>query len=210
MSSSNNVQLKFDGVPGSLRDRRSHQRLDLVLSGRFMTSNQEDHGLQTVNVSCNGALFMSPHQPKPGERVICYIEGLGRVDGFVSRVTENGFAAAFRTTDHKRDKLADKIIWLANKDELNLQEERGARRFMTNAGPVILRRENGRKIQCRVIDISLTGAGLETDGPVPLIGELVSTKNFRGEVVRCDAKSFGIRFLKAFDSETELPDRVDV
>ena len=210
MSADQNVQLKHLGEPGSIRDRRRAQRIDLVLTGRFMTSDQEDYGMQTRNVSCGGALFLSAHKPQPGERVVCYIDGLGRVDGYVARVTDDGFAAAFRTTDYKRDKIADKIIWLANKDELDLQEERGAKRFVTRSGPVILQRENGRKIQCRVIDISLTGAGLETDGPMPFIGEIVSTDNFKGEVMRSDEKSFGIRFIKAFKKEEELPGRIEL
>lgn len=209
MSSNETVQMKFTGEPGSIRDRRSHQRIELTLNGRFMTPNQEDHGLITENVSCAGALVESPHKPDIGQRVICYIDGLGRIDAYVSRITEVGFAVAFRTTKFKRDKLADKIIWLANKDELGLSEERGAKRFVARSGPVLLTRENGRQIQCRVIDISLTGAGLETDGPVPMVGEIVSSSNFRGEVVRCKDKGFGIRFLTAFKQEADLPGRID-
>lgn len=209
MSSKDSLKLKNVGEPGSIRDRRSHKRLDLALTGRFMTSNQEDHGLTTQNVSCVGALVTSLYRPDLGERVICYIDGLGRVDAYVSRLTEEGFAVGFRTTDYKRDKLADKIIWLANKDDLGLEEERGAKRFVTRSGPVLLTRENGRQIQCRVIDISLTGAGLETDGPLPMVGEIVTSSNFRGEVVRCKEKGFGIRFLTAFEQEADLPGRVD-
>jgi hypothetical protein len=56
-------------------------------------------------------------------------------------------------------------------------------------------RANGRVLQCRTVDISLTGAAFEGDGPAPPIGEIVSVGNLQGEVVRTLRNGFAIRYL---------------
>ena len=62
---------------------------------------------------------------------------------------QNGFALRFQTTQTKRDKLADKLVWLTNREALGLVEERGAQRFAAE-GPAIIIRQDGRRLQCRV------------------------------------------------------------
>jgi hypothetical protein len=59
---------------------------------------------------------------------------LGRVAATVIRATPTDFAAHFRIVQHKREKLADRLTWLLNKDRLDLTDDRnGSRAFRRRA-----------------------------------------------------------------------------
>lgn len=174
-------------------DRRRHKRVELALNGRFLHDGT-DHTFITANVSCGGAVVQAHAIPKIDASVVCYFDDLGRVSGKVVRHTEDGFAVEFQTSDHKKDKLSDRLIWLLNHKKYDLVDERASPRKATG-GPALVTRTNGTKLQCRVIDISLTGAAFEFDGPVPIVGEQVHVGTLRGEVVRAVSGEFAIRFL---------------
>ncbi|MEE2878281.1 MAG: PilZ domain-containing protein, partial [Pseudomonadota bacterium] len=165
------------------KDRRANVRVDLALNGRFLSEGSQDHGLLTRNISFGGAELVSNIAPEINSAVICYLDDLGRLEAEVVRKTEQGFAVRFNVSPRKRDKIADRLTWLANYKQLGLDDEREAPRY-AGGGPALVTRADGRVLQCRTIDISLAGAAFEADGPAPSIGEIVSVGNLRGEVVR--------------------------
>lgn len=182
-----------DSYVRSKPDRRRHHRVALKLSGRFLHDGA-DHTFITKDVSCGGAHVEAVAIPDIGTKVVCYFDDLGRVAASVIRHTETGFALTFQAPKHKIDKLADRLVWLVNHKKYSLQDERKAPRKPAG-GPALVTRANGTKVQCRVIDISLTGAAFEYDGPVPIIGEKVRVGTLTGEVVRAVTGEFAIRFL---------------
>jgi hypothetical protein len=181
------------GYTRSKPDRRRHQRVALSLNGKFLHDGA-DHSLRTYDLSCGGARVQAKVLPEEGSSLVCYFDDLGRVMARVVRHVEEGFAVAFEATQHKRDKLADRLVWLVNHKKYDLKDERSAPRKATG-GPALVTRANGTKLQCRVIDISLTGAAFEVDGPLPVLGEYVRIGSLRGEIVRAQAHEFAIRFL---------------
>lgn len=185
--------------PGLRKDHRRHRRTRLALHGRFLNASNEEHSFITTNISCGGARLRSQFIPEIDAQIVCYLDELGRIVGNVTRRTEDGFAISFAVSQVKRDRLADKLIWLINKDKLGLVEERGAQRFSAE-GPAIITRQDGRRMQCRVVDISLTGAGFESNSPSPLVGEVVTVGNISAEVVRSTPKGFGVRFVRSSSS----------
>lgn len=174
-------------------DRRQHKRVKLRLDGRFM-ADDTDHTLITTDVSCGGACLAAQVKPAEGTAIVCYFDDLGRVTARVVRHVADGFAVAFEVGAHKRAKLADRLVWLLNKKKYGLTEERSAPRKPAHA-PALITRANGLKVQCRVIDISLTGAAFEAKGPAPFVGEIIRAGTLRGEVVRSIENEFAIRFL---------------
>ena len=182
--------------PRLVKDHRVHRRVEIALHGRFLNDQSEEHALVTTNISCGGALVKSPAKPDLDSQVVVYLDEMGRVQGTVVRHTDEGFALNFKVTQKKRDKLADKLIWLINRDKLGLVEERGATRFAAE-GPALIIRQDGRHLQCHVVDISLTGAGFIAQGPPPMIGEIVTTGTVSAEVVRSNGSNFGVRFLRS-------------
>ncbi|MEO0551314.1 MAG: PilZ domain-containing protein [Pseudomonadota bacterium] len=193
MSTALQIEDPISSIVKTSHDKRRHYRVALNLDGRFMFRDT-DHSLRTVNVSCGGALFDAEAQPPIGEKVVCYFDDLGRVMGTVVRHVPDGFAVEFQATSHKKDKLADRLVWLVNHKSFNLEDERSAPRKAAG-GPALVTRANGTKMQCRVIDISLTGAAFEVEGPIPMIGEVVLAGSLKGEVVRSVTNEFAIRFL---------------
>lgn len=176
------------------RDKRRNKRVNVALSGRFLADGTRDHGLLTQNISCGGACFVSRQQPPLDTRIVCYLDDLGRIESDVVRITEDGFAVRFNVSARKKDKLADRLTWLANKKPLGLEDDRVAPRYAAG-GPALVSRADGRVLQCRTIDISLTGAAFEADGPAPFVGELVTVGHLKGEVVRTLRNGFAIRYV---------------
>jgi len=193
-----------DGISSKLprRDRRSFKRVELKLTGRFLTGESEDHALRTVDMSCDGAFIVSKELPGIDQQVICYFDEVGRVVANVVRHSADGFAVRFHTSPHKRDKLADRLTWLLNRDTLGLDEERGSDRYQAS-GEAIVTLSGGRMLQCSVTDISLTGAAFEADGKAPFIGEKITVGNLYGEVVRVSGNKFAVRYLHGQRSETD-------
>ncbi len=182
--------MRMTSAPGALsrRDRRSFKRVELRLTGRFLTDHSEDH-----------ALILSPVPPESGQQIVCYFDDLGRVVAQVVRRTSDGFAVHFNTSTLKRDKLADRLTWLLNKDTLGLEEDRGATRYAAT-GQAIVILQDGSQLQCRLTDISLTGAAFEALGTPPYVGDRVHTGNLLAEVVRVAGKKFAVRYLRGAEA----------
>lgn len=181
------------------RDRRSYKRVELRLTGRFLTTESDDRELLTSNVSCDGAHILSSTPPDAGQQIVCYFDELGRVVADVIRMTPGGFAVRFQTSTLKRDKLADRLTWLLNKDTLGLAEDRASTRFSATGQAVVIL-PNGTQLQCRLTDISLTGAAFEALGTPPFVGDRVHTGNLPAEVVRVAGKKFAVRYLRGAEA----------
>ena len=182
--------------PEDYFDRRRHKRVDLSLPGRFLTDLGDDASLSTINLSCSGALIQAATMPDPGQELVCYFDDLGRVVATVIRHTGEGFAVSFNVAAHKREKIADRLTWLLNKDALDLSEGREAPRYAADVPAQVLR-ANGQVLACRVLDISLTGANFECKGAaLPRIGEIVSAGAIPAEVIRIGIGGFAVRYLQ--------------
>ena len=196
MTFSSSVARVTQESPEEYFDRRRHKRVDIQLPGRFLTNFGDDAALSTINLSCSGALVQASTLPDPGDELVCYFDDLGRVVATVVRHTGQGFALSFNVASHKREKIADRLTWLLNKDSLDLSEEREAPRHSADV-PAQVIRANGLVLHCRVLDISLTGANFECKGcALPKIGEIVNAGSIQAEVVRTGAGGFAVRYLQ--------------
>src|SRR6202049_3494636 len=144
-------------------ERRRFQRVSVNLTGRYMLADRREFPCQVANMSPGGMALIAPVAGQPGERVIAYVDHLGRLEGVIARQFENGFAMTIAATMRKRDKLAAQLTWLANRHILSLPEDRRHGRITPRnpAGRLIL--ANGVNIACRVIDVSQSGAAVATD-----------------------------------------------
>src|ERR687894_2822253 len=105
-------------------DRRRYQRVRLNLLGRCMFPDRRECPCQLVEISPGDAVFVSPFCGEPGEKVIAYIDNICRVEGTILERIEHGFLMSISASQRKRDKLADTLTWLANRQVLNLAEDR--------------------------------------------------------------------------------------
>ncbi|MFM9975833.1 MAG: PilZ domain-containing protein [Beijerinckiaceae bacterium] len=170
-------------------ERRRHQRVNVQLTGRYMLESRREFPCQTVNMSPGGVAVLAPSVGVLGERVIIYIDQIGRVEGKIVRHIPNGFAISFSATVRKRDKLASQLTWLANRHILGLPEDRRHDRIQPRNPRTILTLPGGNQIVARLIDASTSGAGISTDvsldiGLRIIVGKLPATivRKFEGGI----------------------------
>lgn len=172
---------------------REFSRVDLTLFGRFMLENRQEYPCQVLNMSPGSAALIAPVSGSVGERVIAYVDHIGRLEGKILRLLDGGFAMSVNATERKRDKLAAKLTWLANRHELNLAEDRRHERIAPRNPAGIIKLEDGRVYQARILDLSLSGAALELSVK-PAIGTVLWLGKMRGRVVRHFDEGVAIEF----------------
>jgi PilZ domain len=177
-------------------ERRRFQRVRVNVLGRYMLSDRNEYPCQVANMSPGGMALIVPVSGQEGERVIAYIDHLGRLEGKITRLYQNGFAMTVSATPRKRDKLAAQLTWLANRHILNLPEDRRHGRITPRKPVTQLAMPNGVKLTCRIIDLSLSGAAIATDQR-PAIGMLVNLGAVQGRVVRHLDDGFAVEFTRA-------------
>ena len=178
-------------------ERRRHQRVKVNLLGRYMLADRREYPCQVIDMSPGGMALAAPVLGAPGERVIAYVDHLGRLEGKIARMIDNGFAMTISATSRKRDKLAAQLTWLANRQILNLPEDRRHGRFTpkNQMGRLIL--PNGTNITVRVIDVSASGAAISINPDLrPAIGSAVTIGKTPGRVVRHIEDGFAIEFMR--------------
>jgi PilZ domain len=170
------------------------------LLGRYMLPDRREFPCQVINMSPGGMALIAPMSGAPGERIIAYVDHLGRLEGQIARVFENGFAMTISATARKRDKLAAQLTWLANRHILSLPEDRRHGRIVPRnpVGRLIL--PNGVNLTCRIIDVSQSGAGIASRERPP-IGTLVTLGKVQGRVVRHLEDGFAIEFTRLQHSD---------
>lgn len=139
-----------------------------------------------VVVTCVGT-------PGIGERVIAYIDHLGRLEGQALELTDTGFVMSIVAPERKREKLAAQLTWLANRHELGLPEDRRHDRLTPRVTRAELTLEDGSRYACRLVDLSLSGAAVDVDFRPP-IGTTVQLNALRGRIVRHFAEGVAIEF----------------
>lgn len=115
----------------------------------------------------------------------------------MARVLENGFAMTIAATLRKRDKLAAQLTWLANRQILNLPEDRRHDRFALCNAMARLVLPNGTNVACRVIDLSQSGAAIGISPDLrPAVGVVVTIGKTQGRVARHIEDGFAIEFMR--------------
>jgi len=188
------LQPKSHSLPHS-EERRRHQRVRVNLQGRYMLADRSEFPCQVVNISPGGIALLAPVSGAVGDRVIAYVDHLGRLEGKIARQLQNGFAMTIAATPRKRDMLAAQLTWLANRSILNLPEDRRHGRFVPRITGARLILPNGTNVGVRLLDLSLSGAGIGTQER-PEIGSYVTIGKIPGRVVRHLEQGFAIEFQR--------------
>ena len=179
------------------QERRRHQRVKVNLLGRYILSDRREFPCQVINMSPGGMALVAPVCGEPGERVIAYVDHLGRLEGVIARTLDNGFAMTIGATLRKRDKLAAQLTWLANRNILNLPEDRRHGRFVPRKPIARLILPNGTNVTCRVIDLSASGAAIAIKPDLrPPVGAAVTLGKTAGRVVRHIEDGFAVEFTR--------------
>jgi hypothetical protein len=181
----------------SSSERRRFQRIHIDLFGRIVLASKAEHHCRTVDVSPGGMKLMSMAKPQIGESVVAYIDALGRFSGHVVRVSSEGFSMTINASQHRREMLADKLTWFANRMALNLAEQRRHPRIEPIQKFVAMRVGSGDEMIVTIRDLSASGVGVESTY-LPALGERVSIGKAYATVVRHFDGGFAAQFLTPF------------
>jgi hypothetical protein len=187
--------------PKIVPDRRRHQRVPVSLFGRFMREDKQEYPCQVVNMSAGGMAVISPVACQTGERIVAYLDNLGRIEGIVARPFEGGFAVRILASLYKRERIANLLTWLVNQKSLGLGEERKHERIVPRVNASKLIMPNGDVHNCRVIDVSLSGASVACV-PRPPLGTMVILGRMRGRVVRHHEQGIALQFVELQDPDS--------
>lgn len=185
--------------PKIVPDRRRFKRVPVTLNGRFMTEDKQEYSCEVFNMSPGGMALRAPMAPRAGERVVAYLENLGRLEGIVARLFDGGFAVEIKASAQKRERIANLLTWYTNRDLGG--EERQHERFEPRIAAQKLIMPNSDVYDCRVIDVSLSGASVATRVKPPL-ETVVVLGRLRGRVVRHHDQGFAIQFAELQDPDS--------
>lgn len=185
----------------ALHEQRDFNRVAVDLLGRFMLEDLAEFPCRIETMSPGDMTVTTPVTPRSNERVILYIDHIGRIEGAVVQTFAGGFATTIKASDRKREKLAAQLTWLANRHELNLPEDRRHERILPRDPFVDLALPDDRRYKCRILDLSLSGAAIVCDVR-PAIGTRVLLGTTAGRVVRHMEEGIAIEFARILDEET--------
>ncbi|GJL92603.1 PilZ domain-containing protein [Hyphococcus sp.] len=188
-------------APENDADRRRHQRVDLPLKARFLTETGDERAAVVLNISAGGAILRAKFPPAFGQSVVLYIDQIGRVEAKVVRSSNDSFAVNYRKRRAKHAKIADNLTTALHNRRRGADRRKSPR--VTHDAPATVYLEDGRQLQCAILDISLTGASIEIN-PRPPLGMHLILGRMTAKVVRRHEKGVGVVFTGAAEHMEEV------
>jgi hypothetical protein len=103
-----------------------------------------------------------------GERVVAYVQELGRIEGVIVRRAADWFAIDLRVPSSRLQEIGKKIDWLIRRQANGLPEQRSRERVDQTQEPTTLRLSDGREFSASLIDASAKGAAFYVDVAPPV------------------------------------------
>ncbi len=181
-------------------NRRRYERTSLTVAGRLMLPSGGEYPCDVEDISEGGIALHSPADGEIGDKVIVYLDRLGRFEGQLVRQFDGGFAIETSLQTNQRARLVERIQLLkghSKSGDIADLPQRALRRAPTDVeasegARLII--ENGEEVACRVLDISLTGAHIKLSQR-PKVGTHVTVGKTLGRVVRHTDEGVGVEFL---------------
>ena len=196
MLSDNSSPARTPRVPRVYTQMPRFQRVKVSVLGRYMLADRREFPCQVLEMSPGDAKVIAPVSGSVGEKVIAYLDHIGRVEGTITESVEGGFEMDLSASPRKRDKMAAQLTWIANKDILNLPEDRRHERVVPDNRHSTVVLDDGRRYNCKIIDISLSGAAIEL-GVRPAMGTPVTLGRMRARVIRHFPDGVAVEFTSS-------------
>jgi hypothetical protein len=173
-----------------------------IVFGRFMLPDMSEHACQVVDVTDQGASFLTADVPAVGQPLVAYLEEIGRVEAISAEAIPGGFRVNFTLQGPRLERLQQRIKFLKER-EPGEQESRRHARYEPTEKVSQIALPDGRVYNCEVIDISVSGAAIKTE-VVPSVGTYLMLGKMRGRVVRYLEHGVAIEFVKQL-APAQLP-----
>jgi hypothetical protein len=165
-----------------------------VVFGRFMLPDMSEHACQVLDLTLEGATFITSDVPPVGLAIVAYLEDLGRVEVISGHPIPGGFQIKYAATGSRLERLQQRITYLMERAD-GAPDQRRHPRFEPKDKHSSITMPDGRSYNCEVLDISVSGAGIKTD-VMPALGTYLMVGKMKGRVVRYLENGFAIEFIK--------------
>lgn len=152
------------------------------------------------SISAQRVVLNAPISGKVGERLAMRFDGLGILKATVARIVPDGFIADIDTTDVDVAALSSRIDWLKQKQLKALTDQREFKRWTPRQSKSTLVLAGNRKLDCLIIDVSVSGVAVSADVVVEL-GTPLAVGAILGRVVRKLEAGFAVQFVQTQDAE---------
>jgi len=169
-----------------------YQHVAVSVPGRYMLEDKREFPCRTVDFSLFSVSLVAPVRGAIGERIVVYLDYVGRLEGTIIRETTFGFAIALILSPLKREKVADLLTWFVNREILE-KADRRHERIVPALRHSLLSLEPDREHLVRLIDLSVSGAAITSDLDLPLATK-VNLGSRAGHIVRHFEGGFAIEF----------------
>lgn len=175
-------------------DKRAHPRCAIKLNARFILKDGTEKVGQLKDISLCGLAISTDAITDIGDEIIIYPDGLGRIEGIVSRKHKGTLAIAYTLSETQEQHLSKRInSALSGVPYLRLLENRSADRITLNLVSQARTEPGGKTFACEIIDLSKRGALIHAK-QCPAIGTYVRIGSIGGIVRRHTGRGFAIEF----------------
>jgi hypothetical protein len=177
--------------------------VNIAVDGHYTLSNWYDpegrlrtFPCRTTRVSPYRMMVDVPVVGKVGDSLTSYFRDFGKLDGRISDTKPGCFLLELDVTYAVRQKLADKLTWLEEKQKdpeiIDLRKES---RIIPAHSHSTLTLADGTIHECFIIDISATGVAVSAELQ-PEIGTPLAVGACVGRVVRAFPSGFAVKFVE--------------
>ena len=160
-------------------NRRRFERVPVNLPGRYMLEDGAEYPCECLDISVSGVRLRAAVAGPWGSRVVVYVDGIGRLEGYIVRRAIGWFALEVHNTARKGERVQERIAWLL--DAAHIERRNPARQFVRR--DVALQTQDGSRRAAQLTDITRAGAALLTDGAYE-VGQRLRLDNRDARVVR--------------------------
>ena len=164
-----------------VRERRREDRVKLILPGRYLDRDGHEYPCSTIDISSGGVAVRGLASEHLGERVVIYIEEIGRIEGLVVRLFGECFAVTVQAPPIKRERLAEKIARLVHHLMLAAPDQRQNGHEVPDTQSMLWTPNRGEHFGT-LIKVSYRTAALKVEA-APRVGPLLTIRHESKRVV---------------------------
>jgi hypothetical protein len=192
MTNDDGNEVAVEAAEETVSDRRRHKRVAVNLAGRYMLEDGAEYPCECIDVSVGGVRLRAAQAGPWGSRVIAYIDGIGRLEGYIVRRALGWFALEMRVTTRKGERVQERISAILNSDSSHGGDRRDDGREFADR-KVWLYTLDGQKHEALLTDVSRVGAALLTDATLEM-DERVRLDSRRAVVARLFPGGAALKF----------------
>lgn len=184
-------------------DSPSQRAVNVIVGGSYTLPNWYDpqgklrtFACRTTRVSPYRMIVEVPVVGKIGDSLTSYFREFGKFEGRISETMKRSFMLELEMTRARREKLADMLTWLENKQKNPaLKELRKNARFVPPNPHSTLTLADSSVHPCFIIDCSVTGVAVST-AVQPPVGMPLAVGSCVGRVVRLLPNGIAVKFVE--------------